>query len=249
MINYVILNLLRFSKLEIENYLDSTYLKTSGEAQVSDDETRIRVERLIDEAISHDFACIMIRPEFVTLATQKIKVTASKVKVGTVIDFPLGQGSTNFKVQEAIAAMNGGAFDIDFVCDYNAFKRGDVRKFDMDILQATNVVMKEKKVAKWIIETGSLSSDEIRSISKRISGIVQSNFPNNCHNVFIKTSTGYYGGLGATIKDVNTIKSVSGKLQVKASGGVSSLKDCKKMIKAGATRIGTSKAVLIYSQK
>tara|TARA_B100001758_G_scaffold62460_1_gene51996 strand:- start:24793 stop:25542 length:750 start_codon:yes stop_codon:yes gene_type:complete len=249
MINYVNLTLLRFSKLEIENYLDSTYLKTSGEAEVSNDETRVRVERLIDEAISHNFACVMIRPEFVTLAVQKIKLTESRIKVGTVIDFPLGQGSTNLKIQEAIAAINDGAFDIDFVSDYNAFKRGDLCKFDADILQATNVVLNENKVAKWIIETGSLSREEIRNISKRIADIVQSNFPHKCNDVFIKTSTGYYGDLGATIKDVKIIRSVSGKLQVKASGGISSLKDCIKMIQAGAARIGTSKAALIYSQK
>ena len=77
---------------------------------------------------------------------------------------------------------------------------------------------------------------------------MQSNFPQNTNKVFIKTSTGYYGGYGATVKDVKNIKSVAGNLQIKASGGILNLKDCLEMIKAGATRIGTSKAVLIYNE-
>ena len=84
---------------------------------------------------------------------------------------------------------------------------------------------------------------------KRISKLVQSNFPQNANKVFIKTSTGYYGGYGASAKDVKSIKSVAGNLQIKASGGVSSLKDCLELIKAGATRIGTSKAIFIYNEK
>lgn len=235
--------------MQIENYLDSTYLKTSDEAGISYEETKEIVIKTIENAIAKNFACVMIRPKFVALAYSMINKAKSDVKIGTVIDFPLGQGSTQVKVSEAISSMDVGAFDIDFVCDYNAFKRGNFKKFDSDILEGTNVVIKEQKVAKWIIETGSLSSDEIISISKRIAKIVQTNFLNNAYNVFIKTSTGYYGNLGATVKDIKLIKSVAGKLQVKASGGVSSLKQCKKMIEAGATRIGTSKSVLIYNEK
>ena len=38
-------------------------------------------------------------------------------------------------------------------------------------------------------------------------------------------------------------------LKIKASGGVSNLKDCLELIKAGASRIGTSKAKIIYNEK
>ncbi len=77
---------------------------------------------------------------------------------------------------------------------------------------------------------------------------VQSNFPENVNKIFIKTSTGYYGGYGATIKDVKLIKSVAGNLKIKASGGILNYKDCMEMIKAGATRIGTSRALFIHKE-
>jgi deoxyribose-phosphate aldolase len=201
------------------------------------------------EAIDANFACIMIRSEFITLAKELIEISKSKLKVGTVVDFPFGTSSTKQKISEGKLAIERGVYDIDYVCDYNAFKRGSFEKFDNDIIEVTKFVLGHKKIIKWIIETGALSKDEIRSISKRISRLVHSNFPQNTNKVFIKTSTGYYGSYGATVEDVKIIKYVAGNLQIKASGGISSLKDCMSMIKAGATRIGTSKAVLINKEK
>jgi len=236
-------------QVSIASYLDSTYLKTAAEAGISQIETKEIVVNSINEAIDASFACIMIRSEFIAIAKELIERSKSKLKVGTVVDFPFGDSTTEQKVAEAKLAIERGAYDIDYVCDYNAFKRGAFAKFDSDIVAGTSLVLENKKIVKWIIETGALSADEIRDIAKRIARLVQSNFPQNANKVFIKTSTGYYGGYGATVKDVKSIKSVAGNLQIKASGGMSNLKDCLEMIKAGATRIGTSKAVFIYNEK
>ena len=236
-------------QVSIASYLDSTYLKTAAEAGISQIETKEIVVNSINEAIDASFACIMIRSEFIAIAKELIERSKSKLKVGTVVDFPFGDSTTEQKVAEAKLAIERGAYDIDYVCDYNAFKRGAFAKFDSDIVAGTSLVLENKKIVKWIIETGALSVDEIRDIAKRISKLVQSNFPQNANKVFIKTSTGYYGGYGATVKDVKSIKSVAGNLQIKASGGVSNLNDCLELIKAGATRIGTSKAIFIYNEK
>ena len=64
----------------------------------------------------------------------------------------------------------------------------------------------------------------------------------------IKTSTGYYGGFGATIKDLKLIKSVISEMPVKASGGISSFDTAIEMINLGVTRIGTSKAKKILEE-
>lgn len=236
-------------QLNLAQYLDSTYLKTVEESGLTKLENQQIVIDAIDDAIEAKFACIMIRPEFVAMAKERIEDNKSKLKVGTVVDFPFGDGSTEQKLTEARSAIENGAYDIDFVCDYNAFKRGSFDKFDADILEGTRLVIEHKKIAKWIIETGALSRDEIREISKRISKIVKSNFPQQVKKVYVKTSTGYYGSYGATVKDVKTIKSAVGNLQVKASGGVSNIKECLNMIDAGATRIGTSRAKEINNEK
>lgn len=58
---------------------------------------------------------------------------------------------------------------------------------------------------------------------------------------FVKTSTGFSGG-GASIADVALMKKAvqyKGNVQVKASAGIRSLKECLEMLQAGADRIGT----------
>ena len=233
----------------IGKFLDSTYLKTANESSISELKNQEIVISFIEEAIKNKYACIMIRPKYVQLACEKIQFCNSELKVGTVIDFPLGSSDTHIKIKEAEDAIENGAYELDFVCDYNAFKRKNLKKFDSDILKGTKICLKNSRIVKWIIETGALSRDEIRMITKRIHNIAQLNFPNNMKNIFIKTSTGYYGGMGATIKDVKLIKSQTKDLRIKASGGISRCKDAIKMISAGADRIGTSKAQIILQEQ
>ena len=62
---------------------------------------------------------------------------------------------------------------------------------------------------------------------------------------YIKTSTGFGTG-GATVKDVELMKSVVGdKVKVKAAGGIRDLKTALAMVEAGAERLGTSAGVEI----
>ena len=64
---------------------------------------------------------------------------------------------------------------------------------------------------------------------------------------FVKTSTGF-SHHGATVKDVKLMRRTVGpKLGVKAAGGVRSFEDAVAMVRAGATRIGTSSGVKIVS--
>ena len=235
-------------KLEIAKYLDVTYLKTADELSTSNKENKKNVLNVILQAIEMSAACIMIRPEYVQLAREQVLEHKSSVVIGTVVDFPFGNSSTNEKVSQALVAINNGATDIDFVCDYNSFKMGSFDKFDADVLSGTEIVISHKKTVKWIIETGALSKKEIRAITLRIHTLLSPIYFKNLKDIFIKTSTGYYGGSGANIKDIKTIKSVCGNLSVKASGGVSDLKSSLEMIEAGVTRIGTSKAQNIYNE-
>ncbi len=233
----------------ISSYLDSTYLKTSDEAGVREIENKEHVVSVIKEAIESSFSCVMIRPKYVSLAKKIIQSHNSNLKIGTVIDFPLGNADTLIKVEQSKKALIEGAYDIDYVCDYNAFKRKSFGKFDNDILEGTKIVLENHGLVKWIIETGALSRKEIRDIARRITDIIEKKFPKKSSKVFIKTSTGYYGGYGATVKDIKVIKSVCRSLKIKASGGISNLKQCINMIEAGADRIGTSKAHLIIKEK
>jgi deoxyribose-phosphate aldolase len=68
------------------------------------------------------------------------------------------------------------------------------------------------------------------------------------HADFVKTSTGFAGG-GATVEDIALMRSIVGpKLGVKASGGIRTGADALAMLKAGASRIGSSASVQIVKE-
>lgn len=64
---------------------------------------------------------------------------------------------------------------------------------------------------------------------------------------FVKTSTGF-NKFGATEHHVKLMRDTVGdKVGVKAAGGVRTSEDMDKMVKAGATRIGTSNGVALMT--
>ena len=76
--------------MNVKNYLDSTYLKTPEQARISVNEDIKIVDEFVQEAIEEGFKLVMIRPNKVQFAKQKITAAHSKVSVGTVIGFPEG---------------------------------------------------------------------------------------------------------------------------------------------------------------
>ena len=100
--------------------------------------------------------------------------------------------------------------------------------------------LENDKIVKWIIETGALSKNEIKSICQRIEAIISSQFSNHLSKSYIKTSTGYYSGYGAKLDDIKLIKNSIKKMKIKASGGIKSKDFAEKLVKLGCDRIGTS---------
>lgn len=89
---------------------------------------------------------------------------------------------------------------------------------------------------KVIIETCYLEKDEIIKMTE----ICNETFVN-----FIKTSTGF-GTCGATVEAVEIMnKHKNNVLEIKASGGIRDIETVEAMIKAGATRLGTSSGVVL----
>ena len=225
-------------------YLDSTYLKTEEEAGKTIKENEVKIKELVKEAIEYKFKSVMIRCKHVPLAKNIINSKKSNLKIGTVIDFPLGSSLTHEKVKEANYAIEKGVDEIDVVIDYNAFIEKNIDKVADDILQVSSSALNNNKIIKWIIETAALSNNQIKKISELIRDTITDNFSIQ-NKVYIKTSTGYYNQCkpnGATLESLKIIKEFSGNLQIKASGGISTAKKTQKMINAGASRIGTSSA-------
>ncbi|ALM48776.1 deoxyribose-phosphate aldolase [Flavobacterium psychrophilum] len=237
--------------MDIRQYLDSTYLKTPEQAGLTKEENLEVVKSFIGEAIAQNFKLIMIRPDMVSIAKDMIADARSKVDIGTVIDFPLGQGSLEAKLAEAQEAIDNGADDLDFVLDYEGFKAGKTELVKQQVLECTRLGLTHGKIVKWIIEVAALNDHEIVQLSALVKNIVLSNFDeSNYSRVFVKSSTGFYktrDGIpnGATLPAVKLMLENSYPLSVKAAGGVRTLEEAQQMIALGVKRIGTSSAAAI----
>lgn len=240
-----------FYHMDIKQYLDSTYLKTPQQAGISEAENETIVRGFVQEAINEGFKLIMIRPNMVCMAKQMISEAGSKVLVGTVIGFPEGNYSLEHKLEEAQEAINNGADELDFVCDYEAFKKGELDLVKKEILKGTQLGLSNHKVVKWIIEVAALNSQQIMHLSCLVKNVVISNFSEeNYALVFVKSSTGFYkteDGLpnGATVPTIIMMLENASPLPVKAAGGVRTYEEAKEMIRLGVKRIGTSSAKAI----
>ncbi len=215
---------------EIQNlskYIDHTVLK--AEASVAD------IKKLCAEARKYQFATVFVNPSYVVLAVKLLK--GSLVKVGCAIGFPLGATTTEVKVMEAMQAVANGAQEIDMVINIGAVKSKNFKYVENDIKSVVKAV--SPIGVKTILETCLLTNTEkvkVAKIAKKVGAW------------FVKTSTGFSTG-GATVEDIKLLrKTVGPKMGVKASGGIRDYKTAIALIKAGATRIGTSSGVKIIKE-
>ena len=235
-----------FCTVKINQYLDATYLKTASQANFSEEENQQKVVALIREAILYDYKLIMIRAKYIPLAKQMLLEAGKLNLVGTVIGFHEGTYTIEEKLEEAQKAINLGADELDFVVNYQAYKKGEIDLVKKEITKGIELALANNKVVKWIIEVAALTSKEIIVISQLIKDIVFNDFgKENSDKVFVKSSTGFYkteNNLpnGATFEAMKLIVKNAKPLKIKAAGGVRDYQTAVKMVKLGVDRIGTS---------
>lgn len=211
--------------INLSSMIDHTLLKA--------DATKAEITTLTEEAKKYEFASVCVNPTWVAYSAEQL--ANSKVKVCTVIGFPLGASTSETKAFEAQNAISHGATEVDMVINIGALKDGDVELVEQDIKAVVDAAS-GKAIVKVIIET-CLLTDEQKVTACQLAAKAGADF--------VKTSTGFSSG-GATADDVALMrKTVGDKLGVKASGGIRSLEDMNSMISAGATRIGASSGVKI----
>lgn len=240
---------------DLREFMDSTYLKTAEQAGLSEVENRKVVTALIQEAIEEKFKLAMIRPEEVKAGRALVDQQQSKVLIGTVIDFPKGDGGLEAKLKEAKQAVEDGVDELDYVVDYKAFQRGEIDAVKEEIYACTNFGLEAGKAVKWIIEVAALNSTEIIKLTTLIKNVVISRFKEEDYDkVFVKSSTGFFkteGGKpnGATLETLVLMLENAGPLPVKAAGGIRDRETAIEMIALGVKRLGTSSAKEIVEGK
>ena len=213
----------------MEKYIEHTLLKQ--------DATEQDLINLFEEAKKYNFLGVCINPCYVKPAKEYLKNT--DVKIVTVVGFPLGANKTDVKVYETRCAIEDGADEIDMVINVTWLKD---KKYDFIV----NEIKKIKEAAgshilKVILETDLSTKEEIK---KACELCIEAKAD------IVKTSTGFVkNGVGAKEEDgklmYDTVSPYG--LKVKASGGIRDRETAEKLIKAGASRLGTSSGVKIIN--
>ncbi len=215
------------NKKDLARLIDHTLLKS--ETKIED------IKKLCEEALKYQFYSVCINPCYVKTAKEFLK--NSDIKICTVISFPLGASTIKTKIYEATEAIENGADEIDMVMNIGMFKSNRYEYIYEEISSIKKAI--EYRILKVIIETSILSEEE----KIKASEIIKKSGAN-----FVKTSTGFSQG-GATKEDILLIrKSVGDNFGIKASGGIKTYQQAVELIKAGATRIGSSSSVKIMEE-
>jgi deoxyribose-phosphate aldolase len=215
---------------DVAAYIDHTILKPDATADM--------VNKIVAEAREFSFRSVCVNPCWVRVVADGLR--GSGVLTCSVVGFPLGANTPDIKGMEARKAIRDGAKEIDMVINVGRLKGGDDDYVFKDILAVTDACRDGSAVSKVIIETALLNNEEkvrVCELAKR----ARANF--------VKTSTGFASG-GATADDVALMASVvrDAGMEVKASGGIKSFDDARRMIEAGATRIGASASIAIVQE-
>ncbi|HXS37343.1 MAG TPA: deoxyribose-phosphate aldolase [Flavipsychrobacter sp.] len=215
--------------INIASYIDHTTLKPAT--------TIADIKKVCEEAIAENFVAICIPPYFVTEA--KALLNGTDIKVATVIGFPFGYSTTLSKFCEIKEAIQNGADELDMVHNLAALKSGKWGYLGNEIKTCTETIHSSGKKIKVIVESGSLTDEELIKCCELYSK----------YDIdFMKTSTGF-SETGATVHAVEIMRShLPNHIAIKASAGIRNFEFAKKLIDAGATRLGCSASIQIVKE-
>ena len=206
--------------LELAKYIDHTLL--APEATARD------IVKLCQEANELKVAAVCISPSLLPIPSGLL---SGEIALACVTGFPSGAHAGAIKAFESATAVKNGATEIDmvvnsgFVFDSMWLELGD------EIAAVRKVIANSAKL-KVIIESAALTDEQIVMTCR----VAVANGAD-----FVKTSTGFHKSGGASVHAVQLMRATVGNsIGVKASGGIRTRELALEMIKAGASRLGTS---------
>ena len=212
------------TRAELASYIDQSVLKP--EFTIED------IKKYAQEGIDFGCATICINPASLPIVAPLVEGTSTGLCV--VCDFPFGTSSTESKVAQAQAIMDGYDIqDLDIVANYGRLRSGDLDYVTQDIRAVVDACHAKGVVVKVIIETDALTPEQIKAGTRCAV---------DAGADFIKSSTGFYTGgeqKGATNEVVDLMMEAGGgEIQVKGSGAIRDQKHFFELIDRGIDRMG-----------
>lgn len=206
--------------IDLADYIDHTLLDSTATTEA--------IAQLCEQAERLHFPAVCVYPVHVKQAAEYLH--HKDPQVATVIGFPTGATTSAVKRYEAQEALENGATELDLVINLGWLKEGNLDAVHREIAEICEL---SDYPVKAILETALLSDEEKR---------IAAQLAMDAGAAFIKTSTGWHGG--ATVADVKLLKEITrDRVGIKASGGIRTVDQALDLIRAGASRLGTSRGV------
>lgn len=198
------------------------------------------VRALVAEAIDLGVGAVCVSPSKVVIAAAALVEAESTVMLASVAGFPSGAHRVPIKVAEAATAVADGAAEVDLVADLALVVGGHAELLAAEV-EAVRAAVGPDVVLKVILESAAVL--ETDAGERRLAEACQAAAEAGAD--LVKTSTGFHPAGGATTEAVALMAAAvagrgSGRVGVKASGGIRSAADAVALINSGATRIGAS---------
>lgn len=199
------------------------------------DAAESEIIKFCKEALEYSFHSVVVFPYYIAIAKKYVEDT--NIKLVTVAGFPFGNDLIEIKARQTESYLELGADEIDMVMNLSAFKNRKIDYVKRDIDAVLRKVKEKNALLKVILEVELLSDKEVVEACNIVASIGAD---------YVKTSVGLLKG--SKPAEVDTVKlmydTVSSKgVKVKASGAIHTTEKFVAMIKAGASRIGTSRGI------
>lgn len=201
-------------------------------------------------AKEYNVASVCIKPYAVPLAMDLLQST--DVKVGSVIGFPHGNSIIDIKVAETVQACRDGAVEIDMVINIGKALGRDWAYVKKEIQSINTAAVDNGAILKVIFENDYLDVDTIAELCMICSDVDVAFVKTSSGYGFVKQDNGMYSYNGATARHLKLMREkTDSHIEVKAAGGVRTLKDLLFVRSLGVSRIGATatKAILDEAQK
>ena len=216
-------------------YTKQQVAKTIDHAVLKPEYTDVDLAKHARMCIENKVFSMCVKPCDIKQAAALLK--GSGVKVSCVLSFPHGDDATPVKAFQARQAIADGVEEIDMVMNIGKFLSGDFEYVVDDIKAVVDVAHAHDIPVKVIQESGFLSLEQVAKACE---------LSLKAGADFVKTSTGFGPG-GAKPEQIDMmVKTVGGKMKVKASGGIRTWDEAIAFLHQGADRlgVGSTEAVL-----
>ena len=214
------------NKKDIARYIEYSRLESTL--------TKEDVVKMCDDANKLGLYSICVNPKYVEFAREVLNELDSKVKLTSVVGYPLGETMQEIKAMEAVMLKESGVDELNVVLSTSAIITG---YYDYVHEEVKRIVDCTEIPVKAVIDIALLNEEQL---VKTCEACIEAGVK------YIQTGIGNVDIIPESVKGVADI--VAGICEVCAIGNINSIDKFYDIVCAGATKISTNQPISIVEE-